>query len=230
MFTPSWARTALGLVLFGISFGYVEAAVVVYARIVEQPVLEQVYPGRPPEDLFPLLTVAQLEQRSPLLLRLVGVEVAREAATMLMLGAVAYLAVGSRKGWAAAFSVAFGIWDLFYYVFLKVLIDWPASLFTWDVLFLIPVPWASPVLAPCLVAASMTVLGLLALARPAPFRAAHWAGVAAGCAVILYSFVADSANLMAGGVPHPFSWAVFLLGEAVLVASAGCGLLRPANS
>ncbi|MBK6833902.1 MAG: hypothetical protein IPG89_06345 [Bacteroidetes bacterium] len=49
----------------------------------------------------------------------------------------------------AYFIIAFAIWDIFYYVFLYVLLQWPESLFTWDILFLVPVPWTGPVIAPC---------------------------------------------------------------------------------
>jgi hypothetical protein len=68
------------------------------------------------------------------------IEIGREAATIAMFAAVA-LAVARNAGeWAAAFVITFGTWDITFYVFLKVLLDWPASLFTWDILFLIPVP------------------------------------------------------------------------------------------
>ncbi len=58
--------------------------------------------------------------------------------------------------------VAFGVWDIFYYVFLKVMCDWPRSLFDWDILFLLPLPWWGPVLAPVSIALLMIVWGTLA--------------------------------------------------------------------
>ena len=60
----------------------------------------------------------------------------------------------------AGFVVVFGVWDIFYYVFLRVLVTWPASLLDWDILFLIPLPWVGPVLAPVLIA-GMDALALV---------------------------------------------------------------------
>ncbi|HOK56961.1 MAG TPA: hypothetical protein PKV21_04850 [bacterium] len=48
----------------------------------------------------------------------------------------------------AAFLWIFAIWDLFYYITLKILINWPSSLKTIDCLFLIPSPWIAPVWVP----------------------------------------------------------------------------------
>src|SRR5206468_746926 len=98
--------------------------------------------------------------------------------------------------WAAAFVITFGTWDITFYIFLKLLLDWPASLFTWDILFLIPVPWIGPVLAPVLVSAVMIAAGVWHLrgkAQGTPVRigAAHWSGIMAGAAVIVISFAMD---------------------------------------
>jgi len=134
-----WRRVAAGLLLFGISFGYVEAAVVVYLRTIYDPIRRQIDPARPSGDLFPLITPEQIRTAAPGISRLLVVEVFREAATIVMLAAVALVIAGGLKFWLPAFAVAFGAWDLFFYVFLKILIDWPASVYTWDILFLIPV-------------------------------------------------------------------------------------------
>ena len=91
------------------------------------------------------------------------IEQGREVATLGMLAAVA-IAVGRGSGQPfAAFLIAFGVWDISFYAFLKLLIHWPASLLTWDVLFLLPVPWVAPVLAPVLASLSMIGVGLLYL-------------------------------------------------------------------
>jgi len=142
-------------------------------------------------------------------------EIVREAATLVMLAAVALCAAGDRRRWLPAFAVAFGTWDLFYYVFLKLLIGWPASLLTWDVLFLIPVPWAAPVLAPTLVAVSVAGSGLVALRKAVRMRPLHWAAVTLGCFLILVSFMQDFRNTMAGGLPHSFAWPLFAVGLLV---------------
>src|SRR3954468_21226333 len=70
-----------------------------------------------------------------------GIELVREAATLVMLAAVGGLAGRTRRARFAYAAIAFGIWDIFYYVWLKVMCDWPTSLFDWDILFLLPLPW-----------------------------------------------------------------------------------------
>jgi hypothetical protein len=73
---------------------------------------------------------------------------------------VSLVSFGSRRKKLGAFLLVFGIWDIFYYVFLKVLLDWPSSLLTMDVLFLIPAPWISPVLVPVCISVVMVSVGL----------------------------------------------------------------------
>jgi hypothetical protein len=211
-----WRRTVVGLLLFGISFGYVEAAVVVYLRTIYDPIRRQVRPDRPAADLFPLITPDQLKSAAPGRAGLLKIELIREAATLLMLAAVALAATGARgPAWLPAFAVAFGTWDLFFYVFLKVLIGWPASLLTWDILFLVPVPWAAPVLAPVLVSLSIVGTGLLALHRRVRFQPVHWSGLVLGAGLILLAFTWDFRNLTAGGMPHAFPWPLFACGEVL---------------
>ncbi len=207
-------RITLGLILFGIAFGYVEAAVVVYLRTIHEPVRERLHPGTSPAEVFPLLTWDELRTAAPEQARLVRVEVVREAATLLMLTGVASVAV-ERRMWLSAFAVGFGVWDIFYYVFLRLLIGWPASLFTWDVLFLIPAPWAAPVLAPVIVSLSLVAAGMVALKCAVHLKRWHWAGIGCGAVAILLSFLWDSPNVLAGGFPHPFYWGLFAAGEAV---------------
>jgi hypothetical protein len=209
-----WRRITLGLILFGIAFGYVEAAVVVYLRTIHEPVRERVHPGSSPAEVFPLLTFDELRSAAPEQARLVRVEVVREAATLLMLAGVALVAA-ERQMWLSAFAVGFGVWDIFYYVFLRLLIGWPATLFTWDVLFLIPAPWAAPVIAPVIVSLSLIAAGMVALTRAVRLGRWHWAGIGCGAVVILLSFLWDSPNVLAGGFPHPFFWGLFTAGEAV---------------
>src|SRR5882672_5956538 len=80
-----------------------------------------------------------------------------------MLLAVAMLASEDRWERFLVFSLAFGIWDICYYAWLWVFIGWPPSLLTWDVLFLIPVPWLAPVLAPLIVSACLVAGALWGL-------------------------------------------------------------------
>ena len=91
------------------------------------------YPLRSPDDLFPLLTLDQVGSAGHEYFRLVEIERGREGAALGMLAAVA-IAVGRSSGQSfAAFLIVFGVWDISFYAFLKLLIHWPASLLTWDV-------------------------------------------------------------------------------------------------
>jgi hypothetical protein len=209
-------RAIAALFVFGISFGYLEAAVVVYLRAIYDPVRARLHPERSPHDLFPLITPQQLADAGPENPRRLLIEIGREAATMVMLGAVALAVASNLHQWIAAFAIAFGVWDICFYAFLKLMIHWPESLSTWDILFLIPLPWVGPVWAPVLVACSMVVCGLISLrAGGIRGRLPHWSGVLTGAVVIIVAFVWDFRNTSAGGLPNPFNWPLFLLGEAI---------------
>jgi len=209
-------RAIAALFLFAISFGYVEAAVVVYLRAIYDPVRARLHPERSPHDLFPLITPQQLADAGPENPRRLLIEIGREAATMVMLGAVALAVASNLHQWIAAFAIAFGVWDICFYAFLKLMIHWPESLSTWDILFLIPLPWVGPIWAPVLVACSMVVCGLISLrAGGIRGRLPHWSGVLTGAVVIIVAFVWDFRNTSAGGLPNPFNWPLFLLGEAI---------------
>ena len=221
--TPvSWKRQAIAILLFGLSFGYVEAAVVTYLRPQFDAARATFTPPSPRDDLFPILSAGQVRAAGPDMVRMVGTELAREMATLLMLGAVAAVVGGNFRQWLAFFLLAFGAWDLAYYAFLKVLIDWPKSLLTWDVLFLIPVPWSAPALAPALVALTMIGAALAYLGREANgqairLRVVHWLGACVGALFILAAFTWDYRNVIAGGMPKPFHWGVFAFGEVIWV-------------
>jgi hypothetical protein len=217
-------RLLTGLTLFGVSFGCVEAAVVVYLRGLYEPIHQRVYPGRQPGDLFPILLPAHLETGHPEGLRWMRIELVREAATILMLAAVAVAAARNFRQWFAAFMILFGIWDIFFYVFLKLFIVWPESLWTWDLLFLLPVPWAGPVLAPVLVSALMIAAGVLIFrydltGRPLRISAPRWALIVSGGLIVVMAFCWDFRNIAAGGEPNAFPWPLFALGEAVGLAA-----------
>jgi hypothetical protein len=212
------------LLLFGVSFGYVEAAVVAYSGALYEPLRQRFYPKHPPSDVFPLLTERQLKEAGPEQLRLLKAELAREAATLVMVAAVA-VGVGSNGMQSlAAFLIAFGTWDISFYTFLKVLFDWPASLLAWDLLFLLPVPWAAPVLAPMLVSLSMIGAGLVLLERdwtgsPVRLGLFHWLGLLGAGVVLVAAFIWDFRNIAGGGLPRPFNWPLFALGETIALVT-----------
>ena len=186
------SRLVTWCTVFGIAFGFIEGAVVVYLR-------QLVYPGGfhfPLEDIDPAL---------------LWTETAREAATLILLLAVACLAVTGGMRRFAVFAYCFGVWDLFYYVALKLCLDWPASVLDWDVLFLIPVPWTSPVLAPVLVSFALIGAALVLLREPAPVvKPLDWCvSIAAGLA-ILATFFWNVPALAAHEVPSAYPWWLFL--------------------
>src|SRR4030042_2063929 len=145
------------VVIFAAVFGYIESAVVVYLR-------EIFYPAG---FTFPLPNLLAFDPAQKYLLL---TEIGREAATIAIILAAAYLFGRNRRQRFAYFMVIFAIWDIFYYVWLKVILDWPASIMDWDILFLIPVTWPSPVLYPVLVSITLIVFAVVILYRGSPAR------------------------------------------------------------
>src|SRR5260370_24517511 len=110
--TSRWGPTVLSLLLFGIAFGYLEAAVVSYLRALHEPARQLFYPGRPPGELFPLLTIEQAQAAGPEQPKILIIEIGREAATSVMLSAIA-LAVGENaRQCAAALAISFCACDM----------------------------------------------------------------------------------------------------------------------
>ena len=212
--------------MFGISFGYVEAAVVIYLRALYEPLRQRLTPGRAPGDLFPLANREKMVAEAPETALLLNVEVIREAATIVMLAAAAMLVTAERSLWLPTLSIAFGAWDLSFYLFLKLWIDWPASLLTWDLLFLLPVPWVAPVLAPVIVSFTIIGCGVVTLYRPIYTDWRHWTGLFLGGALVILSFTWDFRHVIAGNMPRPFTWWLFVTGEAVSLGSFLHGFLR----
>jgi len=154
----------------------------------------------------------------------------REAATLVMLLAVGGIAGRTRTTRLGYTAMAFGIWDIFYYVFLKIIYDWPKSLFDWDILFLIPLPWWGPVIAPVSIAVLMIVWGTLVtldgVRDPVPAGTSIWWRVnALGTVLALYVFMADSFHAVSRGVTVPgtvlptvFNWPLFALAVTLMAA------------
>ena len=158
------------------------------------------------------------------------IELAREVATLVMLAAVGALAGRTLRARLAYAAIAFGTWDIFYYVWLRVMCGWPSSLFDWDVLFLLPLPWWGPVVAPASIAIIMIAWGTLATASPAPTvdrgRAwALWTAAGVGATLALYVFMADALRVAPQGLdavravlPTRFNWPMFAVAIALMGA------------
>jgi hypothetical protein len=120
------------LAIFGIAMAHLEGVVVVYLR----------------KALGMLDSESNKESVEKFPRRFLKIEMTREAATIIMLIVIAYLTGDSWVEKGVFFLWTFAFWDLFYYISLYVLIKWPSSFNTIDVLFLIPKPWIAPVWFP----------------------------------------------------------------------------------
>jgi hypothetical protein len=192
----------VSLVLLALAFGWIEGSVVVYLREIYEA-------GGLNAPVFPLVFLSE---------RLTRVEIVREACTLVVLGVVACLA---DRRWAArigSFLLLFGIWDLTYYGVLKLILDWPASLTTWDILFLIPLPWIAPVWAPVLAAAVFVVVGSYLFWTSARSRTYGWTDAAilfASAFTIVAAFLADWRIAVEQQVPQRFHAWLFWAGVAL---------------
>lgn len=185
------------------AFAYIEAAIVIYLRHIYYPEGFH-FPLRRHYDY--VLTV----------------EVIRELATLVILITLSLLF--SKKFWSGFgyFLYMFGLWDIFFYIWLKAAINWPPSIFEWDVLFLLPMPWLGPVIAPVSLSVIMIVIGMLILRlfekgydfKP---RLIHWVPVLLGCGFILYSFMNDWDAMFFEKYPEPYRYELLITGEVLLI-------------
>ena len=134
------------LAIFGIAMAHFEGVVVVYLRKV----------------LGISNTESNIESIDKFQKRYILIEKTREAATIVMLVALAILVGENWLDKIVVFLWTFAFWDLFYYLSLYILIKWPPSLTTTDVLFLIPRPWIAPVWLPVGIS-SITIIAIAVL-------------------------------------------------------------------
>ncbi|MEO6132365.1 MAG: hypothetical protein ABIQ02_10990 [Saprospiraceae bacterium] len=182
----------LWVILFAIAMGMFESIVVIYLR-------ELFYPTG---FEFPLHPIPAFIGK---------LEVFREAATIIILVAGGTIAGNSRLQRFAYFVLAFAIWDLFYYIFLYIFLSWPQSLFTWDILFLIPVPWVGPVWAPCLLCLLMipgSWYVIFQTAKDSNFKISghHWGMMIGGAVICILAFMWDYLKFIS---THKHPWNIF---------------------
>ncbi len=146
------------------------------------------------------------------------VELWREGSTLVMIATLGMLAGRTwrhRVGYAA---LAFGTWDIFYYVFLRIMTGWPRTLLDWDILFLLPLPWWGPVLAPVSIALLMILWGTLATQSRDDATDGRWAWAFAGVGIVLALgvFMIDAWRALPDGraavlqvLPTTFNWPLF---------------------
>jgi hypothetical protein len=197
---------------------YVEATCVVY-------LWEMLYPGG---FKFPFHTMADIQEMG--YVWLLRVECGRELATMVMLVGCAFAAGRTRVQRIASFLFLFGVWDVFYYAWLRVITEFtqfpffPASLGTWDVLFLIPVVWTGPVYAPVIVAVTMAVFAvLLVFAESRVPRIKpdlrFWITEAVAALMVFGSFIWNYANVRAGKAPPSYPWWLLMPAEIIAITA-----------
>lgn len=192
----------VSLVLLALAFGWIEGSVVVYLR---QVYYQQAGPDPP---MFPVIFLSDVFTR---------VEVVREACTLVVLAAASWLADGRWAGRIGSFLLLFGIWDLTYYGVLKLVLGWPPSLATWDILFLIPLPWIAPVWAPATVAAIFVGAGsylFWTANRVRVYRLTDAAVLLASACTIVAAFLADWRIAAGQQVPQRFHAWLFWAGVA----------------
>lgn len=190
--------------IFSIAMAYLESAVVVYLRYLYYP-MGFVFPIKmiPNQTLF--------------------IELGREAATIIMLLAIALLSSKLKGQRIFFFFFAFGVWDIFYYIWLKIFINWPQTLLADDLLFLIPVPWIAPVVAPILISVLFITISIMALkkiekGKQVEISKTNAAIILVGVLLILISFMWNYQERLISTSPVEFFWMVFIIGLLLMIA------------
>ena len=216
-------RRLLPVALFAFAFACAEAAVVIYLR----RLVGVVEPWLDPGIFDPTIAL---------------IEVVREAATLVILAAVGWACGRNAQTRVAFFGVAFGLWDIFYYAWLKLFLGWPASILTPDILFLIPLPWWGPVLTPVLIALLFVAAGIAAIALDDRGRAVRIGAMDGllgvfGILAILYAFMADAiavlpatAETLSGVRPTAFRWGIYSVGLALMAIGTARSLVAASGA
>jgi len=197
------------VIIFSIALAYVEAAVVVYLRRIFYAA----------GFTFPLTSFPGSAHSEQLLLT----EIGRETATLVIIFTSSWLFGRSLQQRFAFFLAIFAVWDIFFYVWLKVLLNWPATLTDWDILFLIPVTWAGPVWAPVLVSLTLLLFSIIMLCRwscamPIKQTRMDWLGFILAGLVVVVSFCIAGRHVTEPNFRSYFHWPLFALGHISAIA------------
>jgi hypothetical protein len=195
--------------IFAIAMAYLESAVVVYLRA-----------------MYGIKDLLRDINLTPDVYTFI--EIGREAATIIMLALVALLAGSNWQKKIGYFFLSFGVWDIFYYIWLYIFIQWPTSLLEWDILFLIPLPWWGPVIAPILISILLISIGFLLINDIRfKFTRIDWMLFILSIIIILYSFVEDSIWIIFSKEgnfyeirPTSFNWILFIIPFLVWVITS----------
>ena len=170
-------KTLFWVTLFCIAMAMLESSVVIYLR-------EMYYPDG---FQFPLMATSYT---------IAITELFRELATLVMLLSIGMLAGKNKSERFAWFIYSFAIWDIFYYLFLYLIVNWPLSLLDWDVLFLLPMMWVGPVWAPVFLSLLMILLAQLILyfsrhRHNANLKSREWILLIMGAFIVIIAFCKD---------------------------------------
>jgi len=213
-------KNLIFLLIFGIGMGFLEAIVVFYIRYIYYP-----------EGFsFPLAMMSK---------EIYIAELIREICTIIMLFSISIIAGKNRLQIVAYFLFSFAIWDIFYYIALKLFLNWPPSLLTWDVLFFIPIIWIGPVIAPIICSFTMILFSSIILFmqdKKIDFKITkiEWLFLGLGSLFIFITFIWDSLNILVSNnligeylsskqtdilkhvvltyIPSHYNWTLFIIG------------------
>jgi len=216
-------KVLIWLTVFAVAMGIFEGSVVIYLRALYYP--HGFY--------FPLTLIDH---------HIAITELIRELASLFMLLSVSIVAGKNSSQRFAWFIYSFAIWDIIYYVFLFLILGWPKSLLTWDVLFLLPVIWTGPVIAPILLSILMIFLSLIIYKfnrkNNYQFKILRndWFVLITGSIIVFVAFIYDYcrfliknissselnfnklSDLSLNYIPESFNWALFTVGFLILLA------------
>ena len=143
-----------------------------------------------------------------------AIEYMRQLANLVIIFCVAYLAGRNVRERMAAFMFVFGLWDIFYYIWFYILIQWPPDLMAWDLLYRVPVHWSGPVIAPIIVSIALIKAALLIFYSGSKnwnikFNLSDWlVEIFAGIGV-LTAFLWNYQKIQQGKIPEYFPWWIF---------------------
>ena len=199
------------VIVFAVAMAWVESASVFYIRA--------------------LVGRVEPYQADPLPIRgaLGNVELWREAATLVMLAMLGTLSGRTWRHRAGYAALAFGAWDIFYYVFLHLISGWPRTLLDWDILFLLPLPWWGPVLAPISIALVMILWGTLTTQSRDHTTSTRltwtlgWIGIGLALAVFMidaWRALPDGRDAVLRVLPSTFNWPLFSMALLLMASPA----------
>jgi hypothetical protein len=214
-------KTFYWVIIFGIAMAFMEAAIVIYLRKLYYP-----------EGFsFPLKMIDP---------DIFITEFLREFATLIMLAGIGIIAGKKNIERFAYFIFSFAVWDIFYYLFLKIMLNWPGSLMTWDILFLIPVTWVGPVIAPLINSFTMIFLAISIMCFAdkkgnAILKKTDWLLLITGSLVVIFAYTQEFSYFLLKEfslqeifnasnkdkiiaysctyIPKYFNWCIFSIGE-----------------